>query len=81
MDSGYFTFAKQFSADNEASIELTVKKIAVEASSVVNAKALEDGIISFSEGSKILMRSLDAVAAVHPFIGGRVFFWLRMYEN
>jgi hypothetical protein len=74
MDSGYFTFAKQFSADNQASIESTVKKIAVVASSVVNAKALEDGIISFAEGSKILMRGLDAVAAVHPFIGGRVKF-------
>lgn len=74
MDSGYFTFAKQFSTDNQTSIESTVKKIAVEASSVVNAKALEDGIISFAEGSKILMRGLDAVATVHPFIGGRYIF-------
>jgi len=75
MESGYFTFAKQFSTDNKASIDSTVKKVAVQASSVVNVKALEDGIVSFAEGSKILMQGLDAVAAVHPFIGGRVKFY------
>ena len=74
MDSGYFTFAKQFSADNQASIKSTVKKIAVEASSMINPKTVEDGIVSFAEGSKILMQGLDAVAAIHPFIGGRVKF-------
>jgi hypothetical protein len=71
MESGYSTFAKEFSTDNKGSTESTVKKIAVEASSMINPKTVEDGIVSFAEGSKILMQGLDAVAAIHPFIGGR----------
>jgi len=74
MESGYYTFGKEFLTDNQAQIESTVKEIAVVASSAMDVKAVEDGILGFVEGTKILMKGLDAVAALHPFIGGRITF-------
>lgn len=72
MESGYYTFAKQYSTENKAAIESTVKKIAVAASAAMDSKAVEEGISGFVEGTKILMRGLDEVAKLHPFIGGRI---------
>jgi len=74
MESGHYTFAKEYSTKNQALIESTVNKIAVAASSAMDVKAVEDGILDFVEGTKILMQGLDAVAALHPFIGGRIDF-------
>jgi hypothetical protein len=70
MESGYYTFAKECSSDNQAAIESTVKKIAVAASAAMDTHAVEEGIINFAEGTKILMQGLDAIAELHPFIGG-----------
>lgn len=72
LESGYYTFAKQYSTENQATIESTVKKIAVMASATVDFNAVEEGISGFVEGTKVLMRGLDEVAKLHPFIGGRI---------
>jgi len=34
------------------------------------AKAIKDGINKFSEGMPVLMRALDELKSLHPFIGG-----------
>ena len=33
-------------------------------------KAIKDGINKFSEGMPVLMRALDELKSLHPFIGG-----------
>jgi hypothetical protein len=72
MESGYYTFANEFASDNQVDIESTVKKVAVTASAAMDLNAVEEGIRGFVEGTQILMKALDAVAQVHPFIGGRI---------
>jgi hypothetical protein len=37
---------------------------------VEKTKAVKDGIDKFSERMPILMKALDELAALHPFIGG-----------
>jgi hypothetical protein len=72
MESGYYTFAKQYASNNHVEIDSTVKKVAVAASAAIDLNAVEEGIRGFVEGTKILMKALDEVAKLHPFIGGRV---------
>ena len=43
--------------------------VAVAAQSDIG-KAIKDRIDNFSEGMPVLMRALDELKAVHPFIGG-----------
>jgi hypothetical protein len=69
MESGYYTFAKGFSSDNAAMIGSTITQIA-EASASIDSKALEDGLHGFLEGVQVLMKGLDEVAKLHPFVGG-----------
>jgi hypothetical protein len=70
MESGYYTFAKKYASDNQATIESTVKKIAVTASAAMDTKMVEEGLLGFDEGTKVLMNGLDEIAKIHPFIGG-----------
>jgi len=78
MESGYYTFAKEYSLANQATIEATVKKIAVAASGSMDSKAVEEGISGFVEGTRVLMKGLDEVARIHPFIGGIINFILSI---
>lgn len=38
-------------------------------------KAIKDGMNMFSEGMPVLMRALDELKSLHPFIGGVFFPW------
>ena len=38
-------------------------------------KAIKDGMNMFSEGMPVLMRALDELKSLHPFIGGVFFLW------
>lgn len=34
-------------------------------------RAIEEGLSHFLEGSAVLMKALDEVAKLHPFVGGK----------
>ncbi|KAH7909808.1 hypothetical protein BJ138DRAFT_1010091 [Hygrophoropsis aurantiaca] len=69
FSSGYFTTSNGFYNDNRNAINDSVTQIAEIAKGNVNIKAVEDHIRNFAESSKVLMKMLDEVAKVHPFIG------------
>lgn len=71
MESGYYTFAKQSSTADKATIESTVKEMAIATSAAMDAKAVERGVLDFVENTKVLMKGLDEVAKLHPFVAGR----------
>ena len=50
--------------------ENSIKTVAAVVSTVVDAKAIEDHIKTFAEGSKVLMKALDEISKIHPFIAG-----------
>jgi hypothetical protein len=54
---------------NENSIK-TAAAIAPAVASTIDAKAVEDDIKTFAESSKVLMKALDGISQIHPFIAG-----------
>ena len=66
MDSVHGALSSNFYEANETSIKTTAPAVA----SAVGTMAIENGVRSFSEGSKILMKALDGISQVHPFIAG-----------
>ncbi|KAH7885442.1 hypothetical protein F5I97DRAFT_1830577 [Phlebopus sp. FC_14] len=67
--SGYYGTGTSFYNDNATAIKQVTVKAADALKGDSNIKALEDGIRTFAESSKVLMKILDEVAKVHPFIG------------
>jgi hypothetical protein len=49
-----------------------IKATVVTAAQTDIGKAIKHGIDHFSEGMPILMKALDELKAVHPFIGGEL---------
>ena len=66
VDFLHGTLSSNFYEANETSIKTTVPAVA----SAVGTMAIDNGVRSFSEGSKILMKALDGISQVHPFIAG-----------
>jgi hypothetical protein len=54
---------------NENSIK-TAAAIAPAVASTIDAKAIEDDIKTFAESSKVLMKALNEISQIHPFIAG-----------
>lgn len=61
MNSTYIATAAGFYAANAPAIKAVT--------SAVDTKSIENGINAFAVGSKVLMKALDGIAQVHPFIG------------
>jgi hypothetical protein len=64
VDSTRAALSSNFYEANETSIKTTVPAVA----SAVGTMAIENGVRSFAESSKILMKALDGISQVHPFI-------------
>lgn len=72
MESGYYTYAKEYHEDNGDAIKSTVQQIADMASENIDSNALDEGLfkLGFEENTRVLMAALDEVSAIHPFIAG-----------
>lgn len=70
LESGYYTAGKDFVSSEGSTLESTVRKMADEASSVIDGKAIEENVRVFEDGSRVLIKALDEVALIHPFIAG-----------
>lgn len=64
-ESPTLAFVNQFYAANQA----TIQAAAAGFSSLDN-KSIENAISTFTESAKVVMKGLDALGQVHPFIGG-----------
>lgn len=65
MQSGAYTIAS--SADGKA----IVQQMAVNVQTILGDQGIDDAVRGFAEGSKVLMKALDAVAQIHPFISSK----------
>ncbi len=68
-ESPTLAFVNQFYAANQA----TIQQAAAGFSSLDN-KTIENAISTFTESAKVVMKGLDALGQVHPFIGGLSMF-------
>lgn len=66
MNSDILVAGKEIYSQNAAQIVATAGNIA----NAIDFKSIEDNVRSFAESSTILMKALDEVAKLHPFIGG-----------
>ncbi|KZP16055.1 hypothetical protein FIBSPDRAFT_934791, partial [Athelia psychrophila] len=63
-ESGYYSTATDFYAQNEAGIKSAASDIAKS----INLEAIQDDIRGFAESSRVLMSLLDEVAKLHPVV-------------
>jgi hypothetical protein len=77
-ESPYLPLAKDFYSDSKDSFTSITGAITGEAAAHADLAAIEARVKVFAEASKVLMKGLDEVAKVHPFVGGSKFF---SYKN
>ena len=66
MESGYYTFAKQYASNNQAEIGSTVQEVVVAASAAMDLNAVEESISGFVKGMhQDPDEALDEVTKLH----------------
>ncbi|KAG9021033.1 hypothetical protein FS842_006848 [Serendipita sp. 407] len=63
-NSTYYATASAFVGANSTAVQEVVST----AAAAINVKAIEDGIKSFAESSKVIMNALDSVSQIHPVV-------------
>jgi hypothetical protein len=76
-ESPLLPLAKDFYSDNKDSFTSITGAITGGAAAHIDLGAIEAKVKVFEEASKVLMKGLDEVAKVHPFVGGSKFFSYR----
>ena len=70
-DDGPFVFVKTFFDQNQATIMSTANGLASLTSEGVS---IDTAVSTFAETAKVMIKGLEALAQVHPAIGGRFIF-------
>ena len=65
-ESPLLTTGSSFYNRNEGALKSSAPLVG----DAIDVNTIENGIKTFAESSKVLMKALDAISEVHPFIAG-----------